>query len=293
MNFHTDFSSLAPEEIYPRLSAAAKMASIDRPVEWGEVVIAPIYGAFAKEGAEKILATLAFPESLKKRLQMMNALQAAQIKDLTPAHSDARRQHRASGCADLLDTPNKRINQTLKKAVERINKRNRAAWVMWQKAASSPEPNNQDSMNTIILRTAIQNSRHQKQYGGWGGDNEVENTTRAFDRGILVPSRRVIHLAMSFYAYFELIQNNRSINLKELTLNPSEWLQPVIIAAELYRLSFGDLFPRHETNHESSRKNNFRASMQETISILPYIDKITDSKSYSEYRKFCIGHSSF
>ncbi len=281
------------EEIYPRLTAAAKAAAIDRQVVWGEKVIAPIYGAFAKEGAEKFLAVLAYPESMEKRLLMLDALQAAQLKQQFPRHSDGRKLIRASGGGALLDMPNKRIDQVLNNVMRRLKKRNRAAWVMVQKLASSPEPDKQDSMLGIILKTALQTTGGQQQYGCWKGDDDENYTRRSFDKGVMVPSRNVIHLAMAFYAYFETNTKAKSINIKELTLTSREWLQPVIIAAELIRLSFGDWFPMYTTTQRKKRRNNFNFEMSESVSILPYLGEIKDSPDYAAYMEFCSENSSF
>jgi len=122
-------ADLKPSEILPCLEKAAQCASIDRQVRWGEKVITPIYGRYAKEGAEKFLSTLIYPDSIEERIKFINALQAKQIKELYAPHTDQRKAIRASGAGALLDIPNKRIDQILKKAIVRLNKRNRAAWV--------------------------------------------------------------------------------------------------------------------------------------------------------------------
>jgi len=281
------------EEIYPRLSAAAKVAAIDRQVVWGEKVIAPIYGAFAKEGAEKFLAVLTYPESMEKRLLVLDALQAAQLKQQFPRHSDGRKLIRASGGGALLDMPNKRIDQVLNNVMRRINKRNRAAWVMWQKLASSPEPDKQDAMLGIIFKTALQMTGGQQSYGGWKGDDDENYTRRSFDKGVMVPSRNVIHLAMAFYAYFEFDQESKGMNLHKLTLEGHKWLQPVIIAAELIRLSFGDWFPMYTTTQRKKRRSNFNFEMSESVSVLPYLGEIKDAPDYAAYMAFCSENSSF
>ena len=272
--------------IYERLAKFWEVASIDRKVSFREAVFVPIKGEYAPVGAAIFIAVLCFPEDTRKQFEFTKAIAAALVKQLAKPKSKQRQELRGiPGFAELLDLPNKRIEQTIKDGISRLNKRFRAAWVLLQKFSSSDNPDNQSSLRDIVLIAAKQNTRAYPAFGSREDDDEQIFTS--FRQRVMTPSKPVVHLAMSLYGYVETGKPIKT-NILKLVLTANDWLPKVVKQAECYRVMFGDLFPRRDSKYLPTRAQNFDAPTSETIAVLPFIDPIAPSTGWPDLMKLRI-----
>lgn len=146
--------------IYKRLANAWKAASIDREGTFQEAVFVPITGEYAQIGGAIFLAVLCYPEDFEKQHKFFNAIATGILKKSTKPKGAERKELREnSAFAEMLDTPNKRIEQTLNKGLTRLHKRFRAAWVLFQKLVSNENPSAQKPLKEFILMASKQNTK--------------------------------------------------------------------------------------------------------------------------------------
>jgi hypothetical protein len=275
--------------IYERLAKVWEFASIDRKVSFREAVFIPIKGEYAPVGAAMFIAVLCFPEDAKKQYEFIKAIGAALVKQSSKPKSKQRQELRGIlGFAELLDLPNKRIEQTINDGLSRLHKRFRAAWVLLPKFSSNANPDNQSSLRDIVLVAAKQNTHAYPAFGS--REDDVEQIFTSFRQRVMTPSKPVVHLAMSLYGYVETGKPNKT-NILKLVQTANNWLSKVVEQAECYRVMFGDLFPRRDSKYLPTRAQNFDAPPSETIALLPYIDPIPPTTGWPDLMKLRIkGH---
>lgn len=256
-------------EIDTCLANCRRMAEIDRNIVWGLVIRVPIVGNDVQEGAANFIATLLYPESEDNAGKFIEAIQARIYKGIAPPRSSLRKQIRDTGLGHLIDLPNKRIEQRLSRATKRFHVRMRAAWVLFQKLASNNDPNKQVPLEGIMAIAAAQCSLAYPPFGDI--ENCYDDAIDSFRHRVMNSSRNVIHLAMAMYLYVEGL-GMKTVGLPALVQAADQWLKPVVIAGEMFRISFGDLFPSRETQYRPGREKNFILPLEQSISILPYID---------------------
>jgi len=268
-------------EIYKKLARTYKIAAIDRKITFKEAVFVPIAGEYASVGAAIFLAVLCYPESLDKRIGFVNAISCAFIKQTTKPRSPLRKELRdIPSFREMLDTPNKRIFQTLNAGLKRLHRRFRAAWVLLQKLTSSDDPDTQVSLRHIISVAAIQNTRAYPAFGS--SKDDEEQIIDSFRQRIMNPSRPVIHLAMALYSFIA-VEKLDKISLFNLVHTGQDWLPTIVQQAEVYRVMFGDWFPRYDSKHLPGRTQNFDAPPSKTIAVLPFIDPIDPSLGWEDF----------
>lgn len=237
----------------------------------------PIYEGFATVGASIFIAVLAYPNNEAKRNLFVKAVAAFQIKHSAPPRSAERKELRNDPKVSwAFSIPDKRIQQIISAASRIIARRNRAAWVLLQKLASDSDPNKQSPLQDIILRAAKQNSKSYPAFYSEKPDqaDRDEIIADSFRRQVLAEARPVIHLALAFYLRFEE-GRRKEMSLLDPIIHADTWLKETMIAAEMLRVLFGDLFPKHDTQYKGGRRiQNYAAPPNETISILPWIDPV-------------------
>lgn len=265
-------------EIYRRLANAWRMASIDREVSYREIVFAPIFGPHAQVGAAIYLSVLCYPEDQTKRSNLIDALAAKVVKSSTKPKGAARRKLRKiPGFSQILDTPNKRIDQTLSDGLKRLHARFRAAWVLSQKFASSSEPQDQVSLRPIMLKAAQQNTHNYPAFGSSKLDDD--QIIGSFRQRVMAPARPVAHLAMALHNLF-VAQGDTEVGILKLVVSAEEWLAKVVEEAETHRVLFGDIFPSQESTYLKGRAKNYYAPTSEMIAVLPFIDPLSPNTGW-------------
>jgi hypothetical protein len=259
-------------EIYKRLARAWDVASVDRDVSYKEVVLVPIFDSYAQVGAALLIATLCYPESRDKRHKLVNALGALIVKSSATPNSAQRKQLRdIHGLDHFLDIPNKRINQTVDDGIRRLHTRFRAAWVLAKKLISSNEPSTQAPLRELMLEAARQNTRHFPAFASNEGDDQ--QIIDSFRQRVMAPTRPVAHLSLALYQM--LIEQDITANsILNLVLTAENWLAELVEKAEIYRVSFGDMFPSQENQYLATRNKNYGGPLSETVAVLPFIDPI-------------------
>lgn len=248
------------------------MSAIDRESGFEELILVPIYGPYACVGAATFFSVMCYPEDTLKREKFCEAMLARVIKQGTAPRSPERAQLRqAPGIRRLIAIPNKRIDQTFNSGLRRLHSRLRASWVLMQKLASNEDPAKQLPLRDLMLKAAIQNTRNYPGFGSSDGDEE--QIISSFRRRVMTPSRPVAHLAMAFYDLFNQ-QNDMKLGLPNLILDAENWLAETVEKAEIFRVSFGDLFPNRESSHLPTRAQNYYVPPQQMLAVLPYIETI-------------------
>jgi len=280
---YDDIDDLA---IYEALTKTWGIAAIDRQPTWREAVLAPIYEGYAPTGAALFISIMAYPNDVAKQEAFNKTFVAWRIKTSAPPKSPERLEVRKyPELSWALDIPNKRIQQKFSDCSRQVNKRFRAAWVLLQKMASNPDPALQTSLQELILKAAAINTHAYPAFFSEKTDPEdqKEIISDSFRRQILYTAKPVIHLAMAFYLLIETSQSQK-ISLFDKIQNADQWLKKTLIAAEKFRVLFGDMFPRHDTQYKGGERiQNYAAPMTETIAILPFIDPV---ESYMDYKWF-------
>ncbi len=273
-------------DIYKRLANSWQCAAINREIEFREVVFVPIEGDYAQVGGAIFLAVLCFPEDLKKQRNLVEAFAAALVKgSAIPGSPERRELRKIPGYASLLDIPNKRIEQRISKCSDRLHKRNRAAWVLFQKLGSSDDPNSQSSLKDIMLVAAKQNTHEYPAFRSSTDDEEQILTS--FRQRVMTPSKPVAHIAMAFYSHFEK-GTSADIGILNIILNAADWLPKVIEEGEMYRVIMGDIFPRYDTQYLQGSSQNFKVPIEDTIAVLPFVDPIEPSTTdWIQLFNFC------
>lgn len=269
-----------PLDIYRRLANSWKCAAINREIKFREAIFVPIEGDYAQVGGAIFLSVLCYPEDIKKQYSLVETFAAANIKDSSKPRSSERKKLRKSpGFASLLDIPNKRIQQRMSECIERLHKRNRAAWVLFQKLGSNNDPNSQYPLRDIMLIAAKQNTREYPAFGS--STDDEEQIVNSFRQRVMTPSKPVAHLAMAFYDYFENLES-KEINILEIIMQARIWLPNVVENGEHYRVIMGDIFPRYDTQYLQGRVKNFSVPIEDTIAVLPLIDEIDPSTGWNQ-----------
>lgn len=244
------------------------IAEIDRAIVCDKEILVPVQGSDAQAGAAIFIATLLYPESEDSADKFVEAIQAMIYKSIAPPRSDFRKQMRDAGLGNLIDLPNKRIEQRLSRAIKRFHIRMRAAWVIFQKLASSNDPNKQNALEGIMAQAVAQCTRAYPPFGDV--EKNYDDAIDSFRHQVMNSSRNVIHLAMAMHLYVEGLRV-KPVGLPAMVQAADLWLKPVVIAGEMFRLSFGDLFPSRDTQYSSKRQKNFVLPLEKSISVLPDI----------------------
>jgi hypothetical protein len=262
------FDALDLLEMYERIAEAWKAAQLSRELGYRELVYIPVVDELSPIGAIFFLSVLLYPESNTRRDKFRNALMAHGFKSNTKPRTPERQKLRKTDeIASLIDTPNKRIAQTLDAGLKRLHLRLRAAWVLSKKLISNPNPAHQDALSEIMLEAATHNSRNYPAFFSEQGDDE--QIISSFRRNVMATTRPVAHLAFTLHLYF--VQNKMTkVSLLDLVENAPCWLAEAVETAEKFRVSWGDLFPSLESSHHPSRVKNYYVAPSEMIAVLPH-----------------------
>ena len=145
----------------------------------------------------------------------------------------------------------------------------RAADVLWMKLLSSENHAQQDGIKKIAEKVASFNSENFSAFfsePSLGGD-----PTDSFIKRILWPSKPVIHVAMALHATLrDLNLNNQSI--MELVMIADKWLIYNLFLAEIIRVEFGCLFPRHDSQYLKQRERNFSVDLDRSYALTNDVD---------------------
>lgn len=267
-------------DYYHRMSDVYRVAAIDRElyktVDGGAALIAreqimiPVIDTESLFGASVLLATLAFPDDPKKRKEFV-ACSMAKLVKLNFAQNSQERKN----CQHLTLITNKKIEQFLgfgkKSAGYRINMRMRAADVLWMKLQSSPNPAQQVGLRKIAEQVASCNSANFAAFFSdprAGGD-----PVDSFIKRIMWPSKPVIHVAMALHFKLRELDLNGESTFG-LIMVAEKWLVETLFLAEIIRVEFGCIFPRHDSQYLNNRVRNFSVDLEQTIVFLPIIDKL-------------------
>lgn len=276
-------------DIYKRLADAWGVVSIQREIKFREMVLLPVEGDYTPVGGAIFLAVLAYPEDFAKRRQFVQAVGASIIKASCEPGSPEREQLRKEpGYAPHLDMPNKRIAQIFSRFGKRFHKRLRAGWVLWQKVISNGDPNKQAPLAEIIKVAARQNTREYPAFDS--SNDDEEQIVTSFRQRVMEPCKPVAHLAMAFSSTFE---NGKPLEFDTFELvNAVTASLPILLEqAETFRVTMGDLFPRHDNQYAPDRVQNFAIPLENTIAVLPYIDPIDPSCGIDDILKLRINAS--
>ncbi|MBK8183539.1 MAG: hypothetical protein IPK63_11930 [Candidatus Competibacteraceae bacterium] len=245
------YSSLDGLAIYKELQKAWEISGFDRQPTWLEVVLIPIYEGYAPIGAAIYLAVLAYPTAIDQQEAFIDAIGARIIKNAAPPKSATRASVKKDPIlSPAIDIPNKRIRQTINDGFRRIHKRFRAAWVLCQKLASNSDPSKQSPLREIILKAAEQNTNRYPAFFSThlNPEDRDEIIFDSFRRQVMYEARPVIHLALALYINFAT--GNPKVLMHDMIMSADQWLKEVVIAAEVFRVLFGDLFPQNSTQYK-------------------------------------------
>jgi hypothetical protein len=282
METFEQFRHLTADTIYNELNKAWKVASIDKTVTCKEAFLVPVFGDHAVIGAAIFISILAYSDDEAKRERFVSAVAAHAIKTGSRPKSTERKELRTDDQYNwAIDVPNKRIQQSFADCGRRISIRLRAANVLALKLTSDGDPDKQAPLNKFILRAAQYNTPSYPAFYSTESDpiDQEERISDSFRRQVMYSSAAVYHLALAFYLRFETATPSK-LDLFKTIMSAQTWFKETMVAAEVYRVMFGDMFPRHDSQYKANRVQNVSSPLEETISILPFADPIEEHMDF-------------
>tara|TARA_R110002153_G_scaffold8481_1_gene36349 strand:- start:518 stop:1432 length:915 start_codon:yes stop_codon:yes gene_type:complete len=298
MNYNHNFSpnSECGNWIVGRVSEELKkLKSINELTGFGfqELVRCPMIKEDVQFGAAVVLSVLCYPnaDKISERIKLIDTFRDFIFKYIAPPRSELRKEYQKNvNIEQVFSVPNKRIQQTISKAMTNFNKRMQAAAVLWTKFASSKEPTEQNSLNSVIELINNQNSEKFTKYvssdfGEKINKSDFDDSVTSFRQKVMSPSRPVFHLAMALYEMWHIQEERSDKHLYELVVNAEQWLPEFIYKAELYRMQFGLLFPKNLTKSQGGKFHNVEFDYNKSVCVLPLLQPLDSNSSYDDWYK--------
>jgi hypothetical protein len=205
-----------------------------------DVVFISVNSPHDKYGAALLLAYLAFPYELNKRVKFIKYVNAQLMRSDYPLYSTERQMiQEIEGNQELFSIPTKKIDQFLgigkKSAGYRLNMRIRVAHAMWLKVNSNSDPASQYSLSEIAKKVAAFNTPEFPAFSGG----------ESFTKQGIWKAKPVMHLTMAIY-YHLYRKEMLDVSIVGLVNQSDLWLDDSLQLAEKIRLEFSQWFPKIE-----------------------------------------------
>jgi hypothetical protein len=258
-------------EMYERLSDVYRMAAFDRKITSNEIILIPVIGEHAQIGAAMLLAILCYPEDIKEQTDFIEMVTTGLLKGSAKPNSSLRTElKKHPAFAKMISTRNDKITKKISKGLTRLHSRLRAANVLLQKLISSEDPRFQKPLANFIKIVSKRNTSAYSSFYSNHKDieDQEEQIIGSFRQRIIETSKPVVHIAMAIDV---LLNANKKSNISiyHLIKTANDWLPTVVEQAEIFRVLFGDIFPRRDTQYNAERAQNINIPLSKSISVLP------------------------